>query len=159
MDIVRYAETKGHEFDYPITGASQYRDYLIRAFNQDLPYDQLVKEHLAGDLLDSVRWNAESGINESKLGTAFYALGEGTHSPVDIRKDEADRIDNMIDVTTKTFQGLTVSCARCHDHKFDPIPTADYYALYGVMESSRFSLNPSNLTYDKVKSLDEIETF
>ncbi len=158
MDIVRYAETKGHEFDYPITGASQYRDYLIRAFNQDLPYDQLVKEHLAGDLLDSVRWNAESGINESKLGTAFYALGEGTHSPVDIRKDEADRIDNMIDVTTKTFQGLTVSCARCHDHKFDPIPTADYYALYGVMESSRFSLNPSNLTYDKVKSLDEIET-
>jgi len=158
MDIVRYAETKGHEFDYPITGAWQYRDYLIRAFNQDLPYDQLVKEHLAGDLLDSVRWNPETGINESRLGTAFYALGEGTHSPVDIRKDEADRIDNMIDVTTKTFQGLTVSCARCHDHKFDPIPTADYYALYGVMESSRFSLNPSNLTYDKVKSLEEIET-
>ncbi|MEQ6119995.1 PSD1 and planctomycete cytochrome C domain-containing protein [Reichenbachiella sp. MALMAid0571] len=157
MDIVRYAETKGHEFDFPIIGAWQYRDYLIRAFNEDIPYDQLVREHLAGDLLDSVRWNPESGINESRLGTAFYALGEGTHSPVDIRKDEADRIDNMIDVTTKTFQGLTVSCARCHDHKFDPIPTADYYALYGVMESSRFSLNPSNLTYDKVKSLEEIE--
>jgi hypothetical protein len=156
MDIVRYAETKGHEFDYPIIGAWKYRDYLIRAFNKDIPYDQLVKEHLAGDLIEDVRWNPETGINESQIGTAFYALGEGTHSPVDIRKDEADRIDNMIDVTTKTFQGLTVSCARCHDHKFDPIPTADYYALYGVMESSRFSNIPSKFSLDQLKSLEEI---
>lgn len=158
MDIARYAETKGHEFDFSILGAWRYRDYLIRAFNDDVPYDQLVKEHLAGDLLDTIRWNPENGINESQLGTAFYALGEGTHSPVDIRKDEADRIDNMIDVTSKAFQGLTVSCARCHDHKFDPIPTADYYALYGVMESSRFSPKPANLTYDKVKSVEEVQT-
>ncbi|MFT7035075.1 MAG: hypothetical protein ACJA2S_003597 [Cyclobacteriaceae bacterium] len=158
LDIVRYAETKGHEFDYPIIGAWRYRDYLIRAFNNDLPYDQFVKEHLAGDLLDSIRWNPENGINESQIGTAFYALGEGTHSPVDIKKDEADRIDNMIDVTTKAFQGLTVSCARCHDHKFDPIPTADYYALYGVMESSRFSAKPANLTYEVVNNLTEIQS-
>ncbi len=157
MDVVRYAETKGHEFDYPIIGAWKYRDYLIRAFNNDVPYDQLVKEHLAGDMVDTVRWNPENGINESQLGTVFYALSEGTHSPVDIRKDEADRIDNMIDVTTKTFQGLTVSCARCHDHKFDPIPTADYYALYGVMESSRFSLKPANFTAEKMEDLGEIE--
>ena len=158
LDIVRYAETKGHEFDYPIIGAWRYRDYLIRAFNDDIPYDQFVKEHLAGDLLDSIRWNPENGINESQIGTAFYALGEGTHSPVDIKKDESDRIDNMIDVTSKAFQGLTVSCARCHDHKFDPIPTADYYALYGVMESSRFSPKPANLTFDKINALEEIET-
>ena len=157
MDVVRYAETKGHEFDYPIPGAWKYRDYLIRAFNNDVPYDQLVKEHLAGDMIDSIRWNPENGINESQIGTAFYAMGEGTHSPVDIRKDEADRIDNMIDVTTKTFQGLTVSCARCHDHKFDPIPTADYYALYGVMESSRFSHRPANLTFEKAENTAELQ--
>ncbi len=156
MDVVRYAETKGHEFDYAIPGAWKYRDYLIRAFNEDVPYDLLVKEHLAGDMMDSIRWNKESGFNESQIGTAFYAMGEGTHSPVDIRKDEADRIDNMIDVTTKTFQALTVSCARCHDHKFDPIPTADYYAMYGVMESSRFSQRPANLTFEKVENIAEI---
>lgn len=157
LDVVRYAETKGHEFDYEIVGAWHYRDYLIRAFNADVPYDQLLKEHLAGDLLKDIRWNDESGNNESQLGTSFFVFGEGTHSPVDIRKDEADRIDNMIDVTSKTFQGLTVSCARCHDHKFDPIPTADYYALYGVMESSRFSPIPVDLTYEKIESLEEIE--
>ncbi|MDO5980765.1 PSD1 and planctomycete cytochrome C domain-containing protein [Flavivirga spongiicola] len=139
MDLVRYAETKGHEFDYAITGAWKYRDYLIRAFNDDVPYDQLLKEHLAGDLLEKKRYNPESGVLESQIATAFYTLGEGTHSPVDVRQDEANRIDNMIDVTTKTFQGLTVSCAKCHDHKFDPITAADYYALYGVMESTRFT--------------------
>ncbi|MEQ8551369.1 MAG: PSD1 and planctomycete cytochrome C domain-containing protein [Cyclobacteriaceae bacterium] len=156
MDLVRYAETKGHEFDYEVAGTWKYRDYLIRAFNEDVPYNQLVKEHIAGDLLDSVRWNKENGINESQIGTAFYAMGEGTHSPVDIRKDEADRIDNMIDVTTKTFQALTVSCAKCHDHKFDPIPTADYYALYGVMESSRFTPKSSQVTYEKLQNLDKL---
>ena len=139
MDLVRYAETKGHEFDYAITGAWKYRDYLIRAFNDDIPYDQLLREHLAGDLLEKKRYNPESGIFESQIATAFYTLGEGTHSPVDVRQDESNRIDNMIDVTTKTFQGLTVSCAKCHDHKFDPITAADYYALYGVMESTRFT--------------------
>ncbi|WP_422082377.1 PSD1 and planctomycete cytochrome C domain-containing protein [Ulvibacterium sp.] len=139
MDLVRYAETKGHEFDYPIVGAYKYRDYLIRAFNEDVSYDQLLREHLAGDLLEESRENKETGISESPLGTAFYVMGEGKHSPVDIKKEEADRIDNMIDVTSKTFQGLTVSCAKCHDHKFDPITAADYYALYGIMESTRFT--------------------
>lgn len=139
MDLVRFAETKGHEFDYAIPGAWRYRDYLIRAFNGDIPYNQLVKEHLAGDLLPQPRINKVERINESQLGTLFFAFPEGTHSPVDIRKDEADRIDNLIDVTGKTFLGLTVSCAKCHDHKFDPISTKDYYALYGVMEGTRFS--------------------
>ncbi len=139
MDIVRYAETKGHEFDFSIQGAWRYRDYLIRAFNQDVPYDQFVKEHLAGDLLSKVRRDPASGANESVIGTAFFNLGEGAHSPVDVRKDEADRIDNVIDVTTKAFQGLTVACSRCHDHKFDPISAEDYYGLFGVLESTRYS--------------------
>ena len=156
MDLVRYAETKGHEFDYTITGAWKYRDYLIRAFNDDVPYDQLLKEHLAGDLLAQKRYNTKSGILESQLGTAFYTFGEGTHSPVDIKQDEANRIDNMIDVTTKTFQGLTVSCAKCHDHKFDPITAADYYALYGVMESTRFTPLDSDQSTSKELNTKEI---
>lgn len=157
MDLVRYAETKGHEFDYTIPGAWRYRDYLIRAFNTDLPYDQLVQEHLAGDLLEKPRTDNEHNTNESQLGTVFFALAEGTHSPVDIRKDEADRIDNMIDVTTKTFQALTVSCSRCHDHKFDPVSTKEYYALYGVMEGTRFSPVPSNALQNQRQS-DELST-
>ncbi|MEO1012617.1 MAG: PSD1 and planctomycete cytochrome C domain-containing protein, partial [Bacteroidota bacterium] len=156
MDLVRYAETKGHEFDYTITGAWKYRDYLIRAFNADVPYDQLLTEHLAGDLLENKRYNSETGRLESPLATAFYAMGEGTHSPVDIKQDEANRIDNMIDVTTKTFQGLTVSCAKCHDHKFDPITAADYYAMYGVMESTRFTPLEANLSKSKEVTAEEI---
>ncbi len=157
MDLIRYAETKGHEFDYEITGAWKYRDYLIRAFNDDIPYNQLVKEHLAGDLLDLPRYNEKTGTLESHLGTAFYAMGEGTHSPVDIQKDEADRIDNIIDVTSKTFLGLTVSCARCHDHKFDPILTADYYSLYGVIQSTRFSPLSVDHSYLKENTHQEIQ--
>ncbi len=142
MDLVRYSETRGHEFDYPVNGAWHYRDYLIRAFNADVPYDQLVREQLAGDLLEEPRLNPQTGFNESLIGTAFYVLGEGKHSPVDIKEEELDRIENIIDVTTKTFQALTVACARCHDHKFDPIPTKDFYALYGIMESSRLAIHP-----------------
>lgn len=157
MDLVRYAETKGHEFDFTITGAWKYRDYLIRAFNEDIPYDQLLKEHLAGDLLKTKRYNEKTEIVESTLGTAFYTFGEGSHSPVDVRQQEADRIDNMIDVTSKTFQGLTVSCAKCHDHKFDPITAADYYAFYGIMESTRFSPVISDFSKKDEQTLKEIE--
>lgn len=157
MDVVRYAETKGHEFDYVIQGAWRYRDYLIRAFNADVPYNQLVQEQLAGDLIERPRIDQEMGNNESILGTMFYAMGEGTHSPVDTRKDESDRIDNMIDVTTKSFQALTVACAKCHDHKFDPIPTADYYGLYGIMESTRFSPVPATSTVLVGQTVDEAD--
>lgn len=160
MDVVRYAETKGHEFDYQIQGAWRFRDYLIRAFNQDVPYDQLIKEQLLGDMLHSPRVNPKTGENESVLGTLFFTMGEGTHSPVDVKKDEADRIDNMIDVVGKSFQGLTVACAKCHDHKFDPIPTADYYSLYGVLGSTRFSPVPvgdSNLKFEKISQATELK--
>jgi mono/diheme cytochrome c family protein len=137
LDLVGFAETSGHEFDYDIPDAFRYRDYIIRALNADLPYDQLVVEHIAGDLLESPRMHPTEGFNESVLGTGFFFLGEGTHSPVDLRDDEAARIDHQIDVLAKTFLGLTVACARCHDHKFDPITTADYYALSGYLKSAR----------------------
>ncbi len=156
MDLVRYADTRGHEFDYEILGAWRYRDYLIRAFNQDVPYNQLVLEHLAGDLLEKPRKNQVRRYNESVLGTAFYCLTEGKHSPVDIKEDESERIDNIIDVTGKTFLGLTIGCAKCHDHKFDPIPTTDYYSLYGIFESTRFSLIPAGLDGNKLEILDSL---
>ncbi|QDU93774.1 PSD1 and planctomycete cytochrome C domain-containing protein [Lignipirellula cremea] len=137
LDLVRYAESRGHEFDYTTPNAWQYRDYVIRALNADTPYDQFVKEHIAGDLLEQPRTDAH-GANQSILGPGFWHLGEWVHSPVDIRKDETDRFDNMIDVFSKTFLGLTVSCARCHDHKFDAISQADYYALAGFLQSSEY---------------------
>lgn len=138
LDLVRYAETHGHEFDYDIENAWQYRDYVIRAFNADVPYDQFVVEHVAGDLVDPPRRHPAEGFNESIIGAGFFHFGDATHSPVDIRGDEADRIDNQIDVFSKAFLGLTVSCARCHDHKFDAISTQDYYALVGFLRSSRY---------------------
>ncbi len=137
MDLVRYAETYGHEFDYAIPHATEYRDYLIRALNEDVPYDQVVIEHIAGDLLENPRRHPTEGYNESTIGTGFWWLGEATHAPVDVRGDEAGRVDNQIDVMTKTFLGVTVACARCHDHKFDAISTKDYYALAGFLQSSR----------------------
>ncbi len=138
LDLVRYAETAGHEFDYDILNAPRYRDYVIRALNLDLPFDQFLVEQIAGDLLANPRRHPVEGFNESIIGTGFYFLVEGTHSPVDVREEEVRRIDNQIDVFSKAFLGLTVSCARCHDHKFDPIGNRDYYALAGFLRSSRY---------------------
>ncbi len=149
LDLMRYGESRGHEFDYILPNAYQYRDYVVRALNDDVGYDQFLVEHVAGDLLDEPRLNPETGANESVLATGFWYLGEEVHSPVDPRADEADRIDNKIDVFSKAFLGLTVACARCHDHKFDAISTRDYYALSGYLLSSsyrqvRFESMPHN---------------
>ena len=137
MDLFRYAESRGHEFDANTPNAYRYRDYLIRALNADVPYDQFVSEHMAGDLLEKPRLHPETGANESILATGFWFLGEWIHSPVDTRQDEADRFDNMIGVFSKSFLGLTVACARCHDHKFDPISTQEYYGLAGIFTSTQ----------------------
>ncbi|MCH2143782.1 MAG: PSD1 and planctomycete cytochrome C domain-containing protein [Phycisphaerales bacterium] len=138
LDLVRYAETYGHEFDYPIHDAWRYRDYVIRALNADVPYDRFLREHVAGDLLEP-RIDRDTGVNQSVLATGFWHLHQAVHGPTDVRLDELERVDNQIDVLSKTFMGLTVSCARCHDHKFDPISQADYYGLAGYLRSSRRS--------------------
>jgi hypothetical protein len=133
---MRYAESRGHESDFIIPNATEYRDYVVRALNADVPYDAFVREHLAGDLLPQPRLHPQTGANESLLATGWAFLGEEIHAPVDTRLDETERIDNRIDVLSKTFLGLTVSCARCHDHKFDAISQRDYYALAGFFLSS-----------------------
>ena len=159
LDLVRFAETSGHEFDYDIPNAWRYRDYVIRALNADLSYDKFVTEHIAGDLLPEPRRHPTDRTNESVLATGFYFLGEGVHSPVDIRDDALLRYDNQIDVLSKTFLGLTVACARCHDHKFDAISAQDYYALLGVLQSSRHQqafIDPPDRIADKAARLDAL---
>ncbi len=160
LDLVRYAETDGHEFDFEKQGAFEYRDYVIRALNADLPFDQFVREHVAGDLLKP-RIDPTSGRNESLTATGFWYMGEGKHSPVDLKVDEGERVDNQIDVFGKAFLGLTLGCARCHDHKFDPISTRDYYALSGVLKSSRFQqaniVSPPGMA-EAVRSLQSVRT-
>ncbi|MEZ5355094.1 MAG: DUF1549 and DUF1553 domain-containing protein [Bryobacteraceae bacterium] len=137
MDLVRYSESHGSEGDPDTPQAWQYRDYLIRAFNADVPYDQLIREHLAGDLLPAPRINQQDRINESILGAAHLRMVEHGFQPVDPWEDRVKWTDNQIDVFSKTFQGLTISCARCHDHKFDAISQRDYYALFGVFAGAR----------------------
>ena len=137
LDLMRYCETLGHEFDFELPNAWRYRDYVIRALNQDLPYDQFVREHIAGDILSEPRRD-QDGNNESVQATASWWFVEQVHSPVDSMQHQADRIDNQIDVFGKAFLGMTVACARCHDHKFDAIPTQDYYSLFGFVQSSRY---------------------
>ncbi|RMF37816.1 MAG: DUF1553 domain-containing protein [Planctomycetota bacterium] len=137
MDWVRYAESHGSEGDPPIEGAYHYRDYLIRALNADVPFDQLLREHIAGDLLPQPRIDRERGINESIIGTAHWRMVFHGFAPTDALDERVRFNDDALGTFCKAFLGLTVSCARCHDHKFDPISQADYYALYGILDSTR----------------------
>ena len=158
LDLVRFGETRGYEWNYEIVGAWRYRDYVIRALNRDVPYNQLVREHIAGDLLETPRVDPEAGVNESVIGTAFYRLGEAGHDDcVMFREIALDVIDNQIDTLTKTFQGLTVSCARCHDHKLDPIPTEDYYGLYSILNSSRVVTHTMDLPQVNASKIDRLK--
>ena len=158
LDLAHYAETYGHEFDFEMATPWHYRDYVIRAFNADVPYDRFLREQIAGDLLPDPRRNPQTGANESVLGPAFWRLGEDMHSPVDLVVHQSDRVDNQIDTFSKTFHGLTVSCARCHDHKFDPISQKDYAALFGVFSSTRYALQPVDDGPAHDKLLAEVRT-
>jgi cytochrome c553 len=133
LDIARYGEDQAHTFQarkYP--NGYRYRDWLIRAFNADMPYDRFAKEQIAADLLEEP--NPQDGL--PALG--FFALGPVYYG--DPKK--LDQLDDRIDTLTRGFLGLTVACARCHDHKFDPIPTKDYYALAGVFASTDYAEVP-----------------
>ncbi|MFM7816800.1 MAG: DUF1553 domain-containing protein [Verrucomicrobiota bacterium] len=158
MDLVRYCESHGSQGDPELPMAWRYRDYLIRAFNADVPYGQLVREHIAGDLLPNPRINPSEGLNESAIGPAHLRMVEHGYVPVDALDDSVKVVDNQIDVVTKTFLGLTVSCARCHDHKFDPISQRDFFALYGIFASCR----PGQVVVDapgvRSRNLDELAT-
>ena len=151
MDLIRYCESHGSQGDPQLPYAFRYRDYLIRALNADVPYDQLLREHLAGDLLAQPRWNAEERLNESAIGPAHLRMVELGYVPVDALDDQVKVVNNQIDVYSKAFLGLTASCARCHNHKFDPISQEDFYALYGIFVSSR----PAQVLIDEPELLNK----
>lgn len=133
LDVARYADSNGLEINTPFENSWRYRDYVIRAYNRDKPFNEFIREQIAGDLLES---SDDDDRYEKITATGFLALGPKVLDESDREKLVMDVVDEQIDVTTRAFLGLTVSCARCHDHKFDPIPTRDYYALAGVFKST-----------------------
>ena len=137
MDWIRYAESHGSEGDPRIENAWMYRDYLIRALNHDVSYEQLIREHLAGDLLEQPRVNRELGINESAIGPAHWRMVFHGFAPTDALDEKVRFVDDQVNAFSKAFLGMTVSCARCHNHKFDAISQEDYYALFGVFAGCR----------------------
>ena len=133
LDVVRYSDTIGRTRNLPFPMAWRYRDYVIRAFNDDKPYDRFVQEQIAGDLLP---YDSPKDRQENQIATGFLALGAHDLNEPDPKQFEMDVADEMINVSTRSMLALSVGCARCHDHKFDPIPTKDYYALAGIFRSS-----------------------
>ena len=136
MDWIRYAESHGSEGDPAIANAWMYRDYLIRSLNADIPLNQMIREHIAGDLIPA-RVDPKLHLNESLIATAHWRMVFHGFSPTDALDERVRFIDDQINSFSKAFLGVTVSCARCHDHKFDPISQADYYAMFGVLSSCR----------------------
>ena len=134
LDVVRYAESTGRTRNFPFPVAWRYRDYVIDAFNADTPYDRFITEQLAGDLMPETR--DRNVKNRRKIATGFLAIGTKDLNERNAAQYKMDQVDDQMDVTSRAFMALTVSCARCHDHKFDPIPTRDYYALAGIFSSS-----------------------
>ena len=136
LDVARFSESNGMERNFTYPHAWRYRDYVIASFNKDKPYNQFIREQLAGDLLDET--STPGSTREERLtATGFLALGPKILNERDKQVFQMEMVDEQIDASTRAVLGLTVSCARCHDHKFDPIGIKDYYALAGIFTSSR----------------------
>ncbi len=135
LDLVRYADTAGDNSDYPIPQMYKYRNWVIQAFNDDKPYDQFLREQLAGDLLPS---KDEPDRQQKLIATGYLANARRFGSYEDARYPWHLTIEDTIDNLGRTVLGLTINCSRCHDHKFDPITSEDYYALYGFFQSTRY---------------------
>ncbi len=133
LDVARYAESSGKETDFAYPQAWRYRDYVIKAFNADMPFDQFIREQIAGDLLEA-RDDKERA--ELLIATGFLAIGPKSHIEKNPLQFEMDVVDEQIDTVSQAFLGLTAACARCHDHKYDPVSQRDYYALAGIFRST-----------------------
>ena len=134
LDVARYAEATGMERNFTFPHAWRYRDYVIDAFNRDLPYNRFITEQVAGDLLPT---KTPTARNRLTVATGFLAMGPKSLNERNVNIFRMNIVDEQIDITTRAVLGLTVSCARCHDHKFDPFPTEDYYAIAGIFRSTR----------------------
>jgi mono/diheme cytochrome c family protein len=137
LDVVRYADTAGYSNDFERPNAWRYREYVIRSFNQDKPYDQFVREQIAGDELDPTN-------PEYLVATGFLRMGPWEHTAMSVAAETRQLwLDDVTHTTGTTFLGLTVECARCHDHKFDPLPTKDYYSLQAIFATTEFADRPA----------------
>ncbi len=134
LDVVRYAESSGGGRTLMFPNAWRYRDYVIESFNRDIPYDQFIKEQIAGDLMNSDDWGER---RRQLVATAFLVLGPTNYELQDKEILEMDVIDEQLDTIGKAMLGMTIGCARCHDHKFDPISHKDYYGLAGIFKSTK----------------------
>ena len=134
LDVARYADSNGGDFNATFHNAWRYRDYVVSAMNNDKPFDQFVREQIAGDLLP---YDSDEQRAEQLIGSGFLMLGTKMLSERDKEKLMMDTVDEQINTVGSVFMGMTLGCARCHDHKFDPIPTEDYYALAGIFRSTR----------------------
>ncbi len=157
MDVVRYTDTYGYEWDNPAKGSWEYRDYLIRGFNSDVGFHQLIREQIAGDLLATPRVDPASGFNESLIGPMFYHLGEHRHGDNEIINGvREEMIDNKVDAFSKAFLAMTVACARCHDHKLDAISNKDYYALAGMFMMPRWTSRSIDAPLKNAATIEEL---
>jgi mono/diheme cytochrome c family protein len=134
LDVARYADSNGSDFNATFHDAWRYRDFVIRACADDMPFDQFVVRQIAGDLLEAAD---DDEAADNLVATGFLMVGTKMLSERDKAKLEMDVVDDMIDTCGRAFLGLTLGCARCHDHKFDPVPTEDYYALAGIFRSTQ----------------------
>ncbi|MDH4408792.1 MAG: DUF1553 domain-containing protein [Verrucomicrobiales bacterium] len=133
LDVARYAESSGKETDFAYPQAWRYRDYVIKAFNEDKPFDQFIREQIAGDLLEAAD---EKERAELLIATGFLAIGPKSHIEKNPLQFEMDVVDEQIDTVSQAFLATTMACARCHDHKYDPVSQRDYYALAGIFRST-----------------------
>ncbi|MEQ9410679.1 MAG: DUF1549 domain-containing protein [Fuerstiella sp.] len=145
LDLARYAESSGMEFNFTYPHAWPYRNYVIDSFNKDKPYDRFLTEQLAGDLLPA---DSAAERDENNLATGFLAIGPKRHN-AGTTEFRMDIVDDQIRATSEAMLGLTVGCARCHDHKFDPVPTADYYALAGIFLSTKTLHGTTKIKYSR----------
>ncbi len=156
MDVVHYADTHGYEWDVPAKNAWMYRDYLVRAFNADVPFRQLVLEQVAGDLIPT-RLDAASGLCESLIGPMALRMGERRHGDNgDAEGVTQEAMADIVDTLGKAFLGTTLACAQCHDHKLDAVSQRDYYALTGVMMSTRWIVRTAESTDLNSASMAEL---
>ena len=137
LDVARYADSNGVDENLAYIHAFRYRDYVIDAFNKDKPYDRFVQEQLAGDLLAPRENETPDELHERLIATGFLSLGVKMLACDDPRKMELDIIDEQIDTVCRALMAMTMGCARCHDHKFDPLSIEDYYALAGIFKSTK----------------------
>ncbi len=133
LDVARYAESTGSSRNYPYHYAWRYRDWVIDALNRDKPYDQFIREQIAGDLLPA---RSPAQRDQQQIATGFLAVGVKDLNEKNHAQYVMDVVDDQIDVTSRAVLGLTVACARCHDHKFDPISQSEYYGLAGIFRST-----------------------